>query len=132
MIEKFPKKTYQNFKISDFPVNKEIAYFFKDLKKKCKKHDNFLEYFCMTCEIQICALCGLFGDHKDHKITTNKELVSINNSIINKMKETIDQEQIIFSDDNQKNDNFGDIVRNKVEYQLKKYKEKLLSDYNVK
>ena len=36
----------------------------------------------MVCYKEICAICGLFGKHKEHKITTKKELKSINDFII--------------------------------------------------
>lgn len=106
-----------------------MAFFYKEKKNKCKKHDNFLEYFCMSCEAQICALCGLFGKHKDHKITTNKELRNINNNLIKSTKGGFDA--FMFFDDYSKNQNFSDLVKNEVEKYLKKSKDLLLIKYNV-
>ena len=128
-IKKYHNKTYQNFKINDFPINKEMAFFFKEKKKKCKKHDNFLEYFCMSCEEEICALCGLFGLHKDHKITTNKELKSINSTIIETTKNNF--ETFTFFEDYSKNENFSDLVRIEVDKYLKKSKDVLMKQYHV-
>ncbi len=69
--------------ISNFPVNKDMQRFiFKQPKKTCKQHNKFLEYFCLTDQAEICAICGLFGGHKDHKITTKTELKDINEILL--------------------------------------------------
>ena len=95
----------------------------------CQEHKKCLDYYCMTDLKEICALCGLFGEHKDHKITTKNEIKDINQSILDNSSEKI--KNFIFLKDFGKFDNVSDLISNKIKANLKANKKILLTEYNV-
>ena len=130
MICPLDKIDYQEMRIKDFPLNKDMVTFVTKKKKICNNHKKCLDYFCLTDMEEICALCGLFGTHKDHNITTKDELKNINEKILDYSSEKM--KGIIFSDDIKKFKNLDNLILNNIKNVLKKNKSNLLSHYNVK
>jgi hypothetical protein len=130
MICPMDKQSYRDMKLDSFPLNKEMTGFFSTQQKKiCKTHDKVLDYFCLTDKLEICALCGLFGEHKDHKITTTVEL----NDIIKKKINKIDNEikNFKYLQDIKNAETINDLIMNKITEVLKENKNNLLKQYNV-
>ena len=55
-------------------------------KNLCLLHNVKLELICIECEEKICYQCGLFGNHKNHKVEKREEFIKKSNSIIKKIK----------------------------------------------
>lgn len=58
-------------------------------KKKCFEHNKIKEFYCIDCEMEVCSICGLFGNHKNHKITTGGELKDLNKKLIERSQEEL-------------------------------------------
>lgn len=130
------KTEYSNIKkISDLPPNNMILKILqeteqpkkKEKKNICPKHNKILEYYCLSDNKQICALCGLFGIHKNHKITTNLELQGINKLLIEQTNKNL--EYFEFSED-LGNLGLKDIVRKKLLENIKGNREYIMEFYN--
>lgn len=130
MICPLDEKEYQEFEIEDFPLNKDMIIFLTNKKKiLCREHKKCLDYYCITDLKEICALCGLFGEHKEHKITTKNEIKNLNDTILRSSSEKI--ENFIFSEDFNKFENISDLINSKIKAILKINKNNLLIEYNV-
>lgn len=63
-------------KLSDFKVNKGMEDLVKNKEVRyCDIHNKVLEFYCTDDREEICAHCGIKGDHQNcSKIITIKEL----------------------------------------------------------
>lgn len=130
------KTEYLNIKeITDLPPNNMILKILsettekkeKEIPKTCLKHNKILEYYCLSDNKEICALCGLFGIHKNHKITTNLELQGINKLLIEQTNKNL--EYFEFSED-LNNLSLKDIIRKKLLENINSNREYIMEFYN--
>lgn len=58
------KKIYEGMKLSDFKVNKGMEDLVKNKEVRyCDIHNKVLEFYCTDDREEICAHCGIKGDH---------------------------------------------------------------------
>ena len=84
MIEKIKEK---NFFSDDENLSEENNLNFQNEKNLCLLHKVSLELICLQCEEKICYQCGLFGNHKNHKVEKEKDFIEKSNLIIEKIRE---------------------------------------------
>ena len=44
--------------------------------EQCEIHNRPCEFICINCKVRICSNCGLFGDHKNHDIRNESDVVN--------------------------------------------------------
>lgn len=76
----------------------------------------------------MCALCGLFGSHKEHKITTQNELKDLNNQLIESHKKWLNE--LIDLEELDSINNFKDYIQYKTKGKMKELKKKALKVYS--
>lgn len=74
-------------------------------------------------------MCGLFGTHKSHKITTNTELRNLNNNIAKKTQESL--KEIADLKILRRCDSFQQYLDMKVKSKLLSYKKTVAGVYEV-
>lgn len=98
-------------------------------QKRCHEHNKPTEFNCLDCEKEVCSMCGLFGLHKNHRITTKAELKTFNNNIIETnikwMGELFEAQNL------DKFDSYEELLRDKADFILEESKQKIASVFNV-
>lgn len=98
-------------------------------QKRCHEHNKPTEFNCLDCEKEVCSMCGLFGLHKSHRITTKAELKTFNNNIIETNIKWMGE---LFNTQNL--DKFGtyeELLRDRADLILEESKQKIASMFNV-
>lgn len=63
--------------VADLPENTSVLGLIKASDGRlCPEHKKALEFYCLDDLKPICSICGLFSEHRQHKILMNRELPS--------------------------------------------------------
>lgn len=83
--------SYDNPQIGDFPANNAILLMIEKSPKVCETHGKPKEFFCTSDNAEICAECGLFGQHRSHEIVPFKELQKTNERSLKSLRDAVEQ-----------------------------------------
>ena len=98
-------------------------------QKRCHEHNKPNEFNCLDCEKEVCSMCGLFGIHKNHKITTKAELRTFNNNIIGTNIKWM--EKLFNGQKMDKYHSYADLIQNEANSILEESKQRIASVFNV-
>ena len=75
-----------------FNANDSNSYSEENIEDVCVKHQKRLEVICTEpgCETKVCYQCGLFGDHKGHRVEPEGEFFSRADKLSANLTETLD------------------------------------------